>query len=174
MSVIFPGKMVSRFWTVSLYWVFRPGRRKRNLWCGISLPYVDYFRNISSATVKSIICSLDLYSTFGQSTSIGLTKLLSWNHKICCCLWEGCSAWPVRHCHRRFQHLLLKTWIGRRYYGGRLWRELWSQVVSAVKINPQDPQAVPQDRLAAWMGDDWTAQSPDRSVSYSLLRPYLG
>lgn len=72
-----------------LYWMCRSGRRKQNLLCcGISLPYVDYLRNISWATMKSFICwfFLGLYSI-----SIGLTKSLSWDHKICC-LWERCSA----------------------------------------------------------------------------------
>lgn len=148
--------MVTRFWTVTLYWMYKSGRRKQNLLCcGISLPYMGYFRNINSGTMKSIICYLDLYSTFGQSISIGLTKLLSWDHKKICCLWGRVLSMPVRHCHRRFQHLLCENLDGENI---SLWktlkRELWALIVSAVKINPQAPQAVPQDWLAAWMGDD--------------------
>lgn len=123
--------------------------------CGISLPYVDYFRNISSATMKSITCYLDLYSIFGQSISIGLTKLLSWDHRKICCLWGRVLSMPVRHCHSRFQHLLYENLDREDIPQWKtLKRELWAQVVSAVKINPQAPQAVPQDRLAARVGVD--------------------
>lgn len=121
--------MVTRF-PVALYQMCRSGRSKQNLLCcGTSLPYVEYLRNISSATAKSFIC----WVFFGPYLHI----------------WLVCLHWPSQVIILRPQNLLsvgrglsiplavtggcstlpVKTWMQGTHPGGRPWRETCKPLV---------------------------------------------